>query len=1118
MAAAVLLNDDRALALDPAFDVNQYAHTAWKVRDGAFKDSIAAIAQTPDGYLWLGTQFGLLRFDGVRHVLWQPPSGQHLPSINIRSLFAARDGRLWIGTQLGLASWRDGKLTLHPEVPGTVGGILEDRHGTVWAGTRYPPPGRLCAFQRERVQCYGEKGEFGDRASSLYEDRAGNLWVGAQTGLWRWQPGSPKHYPLADFESSEGLAQTDDGVLLIAERNGVKQLVGEKVLDYPILDDGRGIQPSHVLRDRDGALWIGTFDRGLVHVRSGRVDLFSQADGLSGNYVRDIFEDHEGSIWVATDNGLDRFRNTAVTTISVNQGLSPGTPWSVLAASDGSVWVGTLDGLNRLKDGRITIYRTRAGLPDDLIQSLFEDDRRRIWVSTRSGIAYFENDRFNPVNGIPGGVHAIAGDGAGNIWISEDDSLLHVVGGRAAARIRWDSLGRKVPAIPMLFDPVRRGLWLAFRDGTGLAYFKDDRVVASYSAANGLGRGMVGDLQLGADGAIWAATEGGLSRIKDGQVHTLAAKDGLPCDGVHWSIEDEDRAFWLYTACGLVLIARSQLDAWTAAVDAGKDTSPALQATVFDASDGVRIHAAPGGYTPQVGKSPDGRIWFLPWDGVSVINPRRIPFNQLPPPVHIEQIIADGRSYAPSAGLELPPLARDVAIDYTALSLIAPEKIRFRYKLEGQDPEWREGVNDRRVQYSNLGPRNYRFRVVASNNSGVWNEAGAALEFAILPAYYQTTWFRALSVGVLLSVLGAAYRFRIRQLRHEEQKLREIVDNIPAIAGIARPDGSNEYLNRRWAEFTGLSEVGPADSGWHVAVHPDDKDRYIAEWSASLMRGEPFDVEARFRSANGEYRWFLVRAVPVRDKEGNICNWYGVMTDIEDRKNAERQLEELSGRLIHAQEEERSRIGRELHDDISQSLGLLAITIDQVRADSATPPRLGSALDRLKHDAGEVAADVHRLSHELHSSTLDYLGLIPAVKKLVADFSNRHGISVAFAHESLSSTLPPDVALCLFRIVQESLNNVAKHSQARSAQVRVTPNGDGVQLVIEDDGIGFNVGDLETYAGLGFVSMRERLRPLHGTVRVDSAPGRGTRVAVYVPVATPTASASSVEPVVVTPQ
>jgi PAS domain S-box-containing protein len=897
-----------ALALDPALDVSQYAHNAWKVREGFFKDSISSIAQTPDGYLWLGTQVGLLRFDGVKYVLWQPPANQQLPSNHIRSLFAARDGRLWIGTQLGLASWKDGKLTLHPEIAGQVGRAFEDHEGTVWVGTRYPPPGKLCAFRRDGVRCYGEGREFGDRASSLYEDRAGNLWVGAQTGLWRWKPGPPKFYPLADFESSQGLVAGDNGALLIAERKELKQLIDEKVVAYRLPADGLRFQPARLLRDRDGGLWIGSFDRGLVHLHQGRVDLFSQADGLTGNYIRDLFEDREGNIWVATENGLDRFRQIAVPAIAVNQGLSQTTPWSVLAASDGSVWVGTLDGLNRLQDGQITIYRKRrvltrrgaaavrevtaSGLPDDLIQSLFEDARRRIWISTRGGLVYFENDRFIPVSGISGGVHAIAGDAAGNIWISADQRLFHWRGGRVVEQFPWASLGRKVPAIPMIADPGRGGLWLGFRDGTGLAYFKDGQLRASYTAAEGLGRGLVGNLQLDADGTLWAATEGGLNRLKDGKVATLTAKNGLPCDGVLWVIEGDDQAFWLYTACGLARVARSEVEAWAAAVEQDKDTKQRVQATVFDNSDGVRIHAAPGGFTPQVGKSPDGRIWLLPWDGVSVIDPRRLPFNPLPPPVHIEQITANGQTYDAVPGLRLPPLVRDLALDFTALSLVAPEKVRFRYRLEGQDMDWKEVAGERRVQYSNLPPGPYRFRVLACNNSGVWNEAGALLDFSIVPAFYQMLWFRFSCVALFLALLWAGYQLRIRQLQRQEKRLRAVIEGMPALAFSVYPDGSPEFLNPRWLDYVGLSAEAMADARcWEATIHPADVEAHLNKWRTALASGEPFESEARHRSASGEYRWFLARAVPFRDQQAQIVKWYGALTDIEDRKRADEALD-----------------------------------------------------------------------------------------------------------------------------------------------------------------------------------------------------------------------------------
>jgi signal transduction histidine kinase/ligand-binding sensor domain-containing protein len=783
LAALLLLRSATAvLALDPSLQISQYAHTAWTVRDGDFKDPVSSIAQTPDGYLWLGTQFGLLRFDGVRHVLWEPPAGQRLPSINIRSLFAASDGRLWIGTQLGLASWKDATLTHHPEVEGLVGSMLEDRNGTVWAGTRYPPPGKLCAFRKDGVQCYGEKGEFGARASSVYEDRAGNLWVGSEATLWRWSPGPSKRYPLVNFESSHGVVETDEGALVIAERDRLRQVVGEKIVEYQPWINHLNTQFAHMLRDRDGAVWIGTLDRGLIRVHRDRVDLFSRTDGLSSNYIRGFIEDHEGNIWVATDNGLDRFRHTAVTTISASHGLSEGTPWSVLPARDGSVWVGTVGGLNRLKDGRITLYRrdgrqvpqdpagsarrvvTDAGLPHDLIQSLFEDDRHRIWVSTHRGVVVFDRGRFTPIDGLSSGVHAFAGDATGNIWASEDATLTHVVDQRVVERIPWARLGSKVPAGAMLCDRVGGGLWLGFRDGAGVAYVKGGRVVVSYNVANGLGRGIVGALHLDPDGVLWVSTEGGLSRIENGRVHTLSAKDGLPCDAVHWAIEDDTSSFWLYTACGLARVARSEVEAWAVAIEKREGATRRVEATVLDHADGVRIHAMSGNYAPQVGKGRDGRIWYLPWDGVSVLDPGRLRRNVLPPPVHIEQVTADRHVYPTAPGLRLPRDVRDVSIDFTALSFVAPEKIRFRYILEGQDPEWKEVVNYRRAHYSNLPYGQYRFRVQASNNSGVWNEKGAVLEFAIPPAYYETRLFQAACAAAIAGLFWTAHRRRVRHV------------------------------------------------------------------------------------------------------------------------------------------------------------------------------------------------------------------------------------------------------------------------------------------------------------------------------------------------------------------
>jgi signal transduction histidine kinase len=344
--------------------------------------------------------------------------------------------------------------------------------------------------------------------------------------------------------------------------------------------------------------------------------------------------------------------------------------------------------------------------------------------------------------------------------MSHQEGLFQLFGARMVERIPWAKLGRREPATALLHDAVQGVFWLGFRDG-GVAYFKDGQLRASYASAEGLGQGMVRDFYIDGNRTLWTATEGGLSRIEDGRVLTLTSQNGLPCDTVHWMREDDSHSVWLYLACGLVRIGRSELDSW---VSHPKQT---IQASVFDSSDGVSSHRFTGGYGAVVAKSADGKLWFLRVGGVSVVDPRHLPVNKLPPPVHIERIVADDRPYDLRLGMRLPANVRNLRIEYTALSLVAPEKIHFKYKLEGQNQNWHEVINERHAMYTNLPPRNYRFRVMATNNSGVWNETGDTLEFSIAPAYYQTTWFYALCVAAFLAMLWGLYRLRVYQIARE---------------------------------------------------------------------------------------------------------------------------------------------------------------------------------------------------------------------------------------------------------------------------------------------------------------------------------------------------------------
>jgi signal transduction histidine kinase/ligand-binding sensor domain-containing protein len=811
IAFAVLAWCRPALALNAALDVSQYAHTAWRVRDGFAKGAVNAIAQTPDGYLWLGTVAGLLRFDGVRTLPWQPPGGQRLPSVFITSLVAARDGTLWIGTDQGLTSWKDGQLIQPAALAGSyVYRLLEDREGSIWTA-RFTNRWTLCSIRATSVACFGEDGGPGSGASGLYEDRTGNLWVGTiqPSGLWRWRPGPPTFYPLPmEPDGIRGISANEDGSPLIAYAGGLRRLIdGQAMMKYPFPPS---IQATILLRDRDGGVWVGTSTRGLLHVHDGITDMFSQADGLSGDDIHAVVEDQEGTIWVATDGGLDRFRESAVVQYSVNEGLSNDDVISVLASHDGSVWLGTLDGLNRWTKGEVTVYRQRRAprVANKLIarnvqeiigvgitggiQSLFEDSQGRVWLSTLRGVGYMENDRFVTVSALPGGLtRAIVEDSHKDLWIANPYvGLFRLIrGGHEVEPIPWAALRNSDLVSAMAADPSGEGLWFGFYQG-GVAHFAGRQVRASYAASDGLAGGRVSALYADSSRTLWVAAEGGLSRLKNGRVATLTSRNGLPCDAVGWVVEDRAHSLWLGMACGLVHVARTAIDAWTSVVDKGDKNAEMAQrvdAAVFDQTDGAQIFVDARYYNAPVARTPDGKLWFASQGGVSVVDPAHLPFNRLPPPVQIEQLVADRTTYEPgsaaAAVVRLPPLVRDLEIDYTALSLVVPEKNRFKVKLEGWDRDWRDVGNRRQAFYNNLPPRNYRFRVSASNNSGVWNEAGTSLDFSIAPAYYQTMRFGMAVVGAFLALLGVLYQLRQRQLvRQFNIRLEERVSERTHIA------------------------------------------------------------------------------------------------------------------------------------------------------------------------------------------------------------------------------------------------------------------------------------------------------------------------------------------------
>ena len=452
-------------------------------------------------------------------------------------------------------------------------------------------------------------------------------------------------------------------------------------------------------------------------------------------------------------------------------------------------------------------------------------------------------------------------------------------------------------------------------------------------------------------------------------------------------------------------------------------TSRTIHTTLFDNLDGLRALAVVGDYTPRVAKSADGKLWFSVPDGISVVDPRHLPFNKLPPPVHIEKVIADRKDYrenlsgdAPS-NPRLPPLVRELEVDYTALSLVAPEKVSFRYKLEGWDRDWQDAGTRRQAFYSNLPPRKYTFRVKACNNSGMWNEAGTSLDFSIAPTYYQTYWFRLSCFGAFVALFWALYRWRIRQLKGQEKRLRDVVETIPAMTFTALSNGFCTFVNKRWTEYTGLSVEQTSSAGWQRAIHPEDLVRHSEKWRISVATGQVFEDEARFRrSADGEYRWFLVRGVPLRNQHGKILRWYGTLTDIEDRKRAEQEREKL--RLLEADLAHTNRVST-----LGEMAASLAHEIKQPIAAAITsansciewlahePPNLDRAraaaarIDKYGNRAGEIIDRIRSLYKKSppQRELVDVNGIIHEMLTLLKGEADRYSVAT---RTELSAELP----------------------------------------------------------------------------------------------------------------
>jgi signal transduction histidine kinase/ligand-binding sensor domain-containing protein len=975
-----------ARALEPRTRMTQYAHKAWRVGDAGLLGTPQSITQTQDGYIWVSTNNGLFRFDGVRFVKWEPPPGESLPSSSLWYLFGARNGSLYVGTDRGLARITADHVYTYPGSPRWPGPFIEDARGVVWMGVSgaHSTPSSLCKIGDRKLECLGyQEGYPCGRGLSNTLAADGYIWVGSNDGTCRWKEGTtPETQKVPSLVRQHGLgaitslASTSHGVLWAGTQH---EGAGQGLLRFahgawntymsPDVDGGK-LSVSALLSSKNEYLWIGTTDKGLYRLSNGRLDHFDVPDGLTGRRILSILEDHEGDLWVVTPMGVDFFRDYAVLSFTSDEGTLNDRARAVAVDGPDSVYLGG-QALIRFRDGVSDQLKDQDGKPLHDIQFLFDDSRGNLWIGAGSRLFILRDGKsISEINSFSKSganvVVYITEDRDHDIWVSSEDlrtrssSLVRIQDGKIAGRYgETPVVGNQV--MNALGPHPDGGIWVGgalhglFRFCNG--HF--ERVL------EGSFDGRVENLLQQTNGALWLVTPNGFIRYADGKIRRLDTASGLPCNGAVNIQDDQHGSKWFYMHCGILRVSDKTLSGWW-------DGSRArIDGRFFGPLDGAR----PNLFNGSPAQTPDGELWSANGYDFQIIDRHHLPFNSIPPPVNVEMVSADGKELIPNHKLRLPPHTREVQIDYAGLSLRIPEQVRFRYRLYGHDANWVEAGVRRQAFYNDLRPGHYVFQVIASNNDGIWNKKGAKIAVDLQPAWYQTMWFRALAVFIGAGLVVAAYYLRIR--------------------------------------------------------------RYAA--SLKIRFDERLD--------------------------------------------------------------ERTRLARDLHDTLLQTIQGSKLVADHARGHVDNPQSTVRALDRLSEWLERAIAEGRDALEALRSSASESNSLTAALRRAAGDCSFDQQLEGSVSTCGMDRELHPIARDEVYRIGYEAIRNACMHSGGTELRIQIHYRRRSLQLDVQDNGRGMDATLLESgRAGhFGLTGMRERALSLGGTLKIVSTPDLGTTVSLCLP-------------------
>ncbi len=948
-------------ALDQARSLDQFSYQTWQTGSGLPQNTVHEIVQTRDGYLWLATEGGLARFNAYQFTVFDSRNTPALKSDNVRALFEDPNRRLWIATAAGVLR-RQGEhfetVTSNDGPERSTLAIYGDHSGGVWA---VMPRGLTYWDAQQRLQTFFldegaphltgaaavssdsgillgtqnglasfQNGHFAKVATNLPQaavnallsDRTSRLWVGTAKGLFVIK--------TRDHQKLESRRMMSDGPVLslFEDREGTIWVGSEKGLRRALNPSERALPEASVIamaEDAEGDLWAGTESQGITIIRGQKFVTFTTREGLADDAVRCVFENSRGAISIGTNAGLTQLENGRAKQLTTATGLSSNVILSLGKDGDGNLLVGTPDGLNRVFAGRVSLTTSADGLADDFVRSIYRDNDGSLWIGTRRGLSH--EDRAN-----------------------------HFTTYTQAGGLGSDLVGE------ILRGP-EGDLWIGTFNG--LSRLHEGRF-ETYRVQDGLSSNIITALHADAAGDLWIGTQdAGLSVRHDGKIYHFSSKVGLP-DAIFGIAEDADRGLWFASKAGIVRANRDELK--QVAVGGNK------QATIvwYGTSDGLRINECSVGGHPEVWKASNGTIWFSTERGAAALYASAAVPDRVPVPLLIESVAIDDQTFAPESVHQIGPGHSRFAFEYTGLSFVAPQKLIYRYKLEGFDKAWIDAGRQRIAYYTNIPPGRYRFRVIVRNNDGLWNDAGATLSFRLEPHFYQTAWFYGLAILGLIAAGYLVYRWRV------------------------------------------------------------------------------MEVEARFNAVL----------------------------------------------------QERNRIGREIHDTLAQGIVGVSVQLEIVsRLLSTSADTAREHLDQARVLVRESLAEARRSIWQLRSESTESEDLASRLSKSARQAVGLSPVKLSLEVRGTYRPLGRHVEDELLRIGQEAVMNALRHAHAERIDIELAYTSKKLCMTIVDDGCGFITDSVTPGINghFGLKGMRERVEQISGSLVVDSAEGKGTRISVEAP-------------------